>query len=65
MTLKHAAKDAVHKFNPPLAARVCDCLRFKYNLNYDAVQKLIQEWTGCTEANWEDLLYEAEALAAA
>ncbi len=63
MKLPEAARQAVNRHDPRIAASVADCLRFKAGMNYEQTYQTVHEWTNVDRATWEELMYEADALA--
>ena len=44
---------------------IVDVLRFQWKLNYTANYELARQLTGICEAEWDELLYEADCKASA
>lgn len=60
MTLKEAIKKAVTENDATKAGRIVENLRFKHGLDYKGCARMFENCAGCSEADFEALMYESD-----
>lgn len=64
LSLAEFIRRTVSEGDAAMAGQVCDELRFRHGLNYDQIQRMVEELTGLDAHGWEALMYEADTLEA-
>ena len=61
-TLAQALEHAIRDHDAARVGRLVDFLRFRCRANYDDCLEIAQGLTGIDEADWDELLFEADML---
>lgn len=63
MTIQEAIQEAFREGSGLKAGRVADLLRFKYNVDYEGMMRIVER-SGVNRLEWDALLQEADTLGA-
>jgi hypothetical protein len=62
--IEKALFDAINKKDLRRIDQIIDFYRFKRKMNYSDIHKLASDLTGISESDWDDLMYQLDALEA-